>query len=270
MSFINRIENAQQAHNSLLCVGLDPELEKFPLHLQHHPDAVFEFNRAIIDATAEAVCCFKPQIAHFAALAAEDALLRLIQYIHNNYPAIPVILDAKRGDIGSTAEKYAQEAFVRFAADAVTLNPYLGKDAIDPFLRYADKGVILLCRTSNPSAKDIQDLDCNGKPLYQRVAETIALDWNGNKNCLLVIGATWPKQLAEVRAIVGDIPFLVPGIGAQGGDVEHIIKHGRGKQTEALIISSSRAILYAGEGLAFAEAAHAAAIRQRDEINRYR
>jgi orotidine-5'-phosphate decarboxylase len=270
MPFISRIEIAQQANNSLLCVGLDPELEKFPAHLQDHPDAVFEFNRAIIDATADTVCCFKPQIAHFAALGAEDALLRLIQHIHTNHPAIPVILDAKRGDIGSTAEKYAQEAFVRYGADAVTLNPYLGKDSIDPFLKFADKGIVLLCRTSNPGAKDIQDLDCNGKPLYQRVAETIAHDWNGNKNCLLVVGATWPTQLAEVRAIVGDMPFLVPGVGAQGGDVEQIIKHGRGKNSDALIISSSRAILYAGEGLEFAEAARAAAIRQRDEINRYR
>ncbi len=270
MPFISRIEIAQQANNSLLCVGLDPELEKFPAHLQDHPDAVFEFNRSIIDATADTVCCFKPQIAHFAALGAEDALLRLIQHIHTNHPAIPVILDAKRGDIGSTAEKYAQEAFVRYGADAVTLNPYLGKDSIDPFLKFAEKGVVLLCRTSNPGAKDIQDLDCNGKPLYQRVAETIAHEWNGNKNCLLVVGATWPKQLAEVRAIVGDMPFLVPGVGAQGGDVEQIIKHGRGKNSDALIISSSRAILYAGEGQEFAEAARAAAIRQRDEINRYR
>lgn len=270
MQFISRIASAQQANNSLLCVGLDPEPDKFPAHLQDHPDAVFEFNRDIIDATAEAVCCFKPQIAHFSALGAEEALQRLIQHIHSNHPAIPVILDAKRGDIGSTAEKYAQEAFVRYGADAVTLNPYLGKDSIDPFLKFAEKGVVLLCRTSNPGAKDIQDLDCNGKPLYQRVAETIAHDWNGNKNCLLVVGATWPKQLAEVRAIVGDMPFLVPGVGAQGGDVEQIIKNGRGKDSDALIISSSRAILYAGEGLEFAEAARAAAIRQRDEINRYR
>jgi orotidine-5'-phosphate decarboxylase len=270
MSFIRRIEAAQQANNSLLCVGLDPEPSKFPAHLAQSPDAVFEFNRAIIDATADLVCCFKPQIAHFAALGEENALLRLIQHIHANHPAIPVILDAKRGDIGSTAEKYAQEAFERYKADAVTLNPYLGKDSIDPFLNYADKGVILLCRTSNPGARDLQDLDCSGKPLYQRVAETIATQWNANKNCLLVVGATWPEQLAEVRTIVGDMPFLVPGIGAQGGDVEQIIKHGRGKNSDALIISSSRAILYASNTSNFAEAARAAAIKQRDEINYYR
>lgn len=270
MSFIRRIEVAQQANNSLLCVGLDPEPSKFPVHLTQNPDAVFDFNRAIIDATADLVCCFKPQIAHFAALGEENALLRLIQHIHVNHPTIPVILDAKRGDIGSTAEKYALEAFERYQADAVTLNPYLGKDSIDPFLKHADKGVILLCRTSNSGARDLQDLDCNGKPLYQRVAETIATQWNVNKNCLLVVGATWPEQLAEVRAIVGDMPFLVPGVGAQGGNVEQIIKNGRGKNSDALIISSSRAIIYAGNGLNFAEAARTVAIRQRDEINCYR
>lgn len=270
MRFIRRIEAAQQANNSLLCVGLDPEPSKFPAHLSQNPDAVFEFNRAIIDATADLVCCYKPQIAHFAALSEENTLLRLIQHIQTKYPSIPVILDAKRGDIGSTAEKYAQEAFERYQADAVTLNPYLGKDSIDPFLNYADKGVILLCRTSNPGAKDLQDLDCGGKPLYQRVAETIATQWNDNKNCLLVVGATWPEQIAEVRAIVGDMPFLVPGVGAQGGDVEQIIKHGRGKNTDALIISSSRAILYASKNEDFAGAARTAALKQRDEINCYR
>jgi orotidine-5'-phosphate decarboxylase len=270
MQFIARINAAQQANNSLLCVGWDPELEKIPPSERLRADALFEFHRAIIDATADLVCCFKPQIAHFAALGAEDTLLRLIKYTQTAYPAIPVILDAKRGDIGSTAEKYAIEAFGRYGADAVTLNPYLGKDSILPFLKHADKGVILLCRTSNPGAQDLQDLDCGGKPLYQRVAETVANEWNGNNNCLLVVGATWPKQLAEVRALVGDMPFLVPGVGAQGGDVEQIIKNGRGKNSDALIISSSRAILYASSGTDFAEAARAAAIKQRDEINRYR
>lgn len=270
MGFIARVEAAQRANNSLLCVGWDPELEKFPAHLRDNPDALFDFFKAIIDATADLVCCYKPQIAHFAALGAEDALLRLIQYTQVTYPTIPVILDAKRGDIGSTAEKYATEAFGRYGADAVTLNPYLGHDSIAPFLKRADKGVILLCRTSNPGAKDLQDLDCGGRPLYQRVAETVARDWNSNRNCLLVVGATWPQQLAEVRAIVGDMPFLVPGVGAQGGDVQQIIQNGRGKDTDALIISSSRAILYAGSGEDFAEAARTAAITQRDEINRYR
>jgi len=270
MTFLDMLRDAARQNGSMLCVGLDPEPTKFPGRLKGDSNKIYDFCAAIVDATADLVCCFKPQIAHFAALGAEDALLRLIKYTQATYPAIPVILDAKRGDIGSTAEKYALEAFGRYGADAVTLNPYLGKDSIDPFLKHADKGVILLCRTSNPGAKDLQDLDCGGKPLYQRVAETIARDWNQNNNCLLVVGATWPQQLAEVRAIVGDMPFLVPGVGAQGGDVEQIIKNGRGKNSDALIISSSRAILYASSGTDFAEAARAAAMKQRDEINRYR
>jgi orotidine-5'-phosphate decarboxylase len=183
---------------------------------------------------------------------------------------VPVILDAKRGDIGSTAERYAVEAFDRYGADAVTLNPYLGRDSVQPFLDRADKGAVLLCRTSNPGARDFQDLDCAGRPLYQRVAETVARDWNGHGNCLLVVGATWPKELAEVRALVGDLPFLVPGIGAQGGDVGAVLAHGRGTDSPALVISSSRAILYAGSGEDFADAAHAAARELRDEINRQR
>ena len=270
MNFLTMLRTAQQQNASLLCVGLDPEPSRFPEHIHGDANKIYDFCAAIVDATADLVCCYKPQIAHFAALGAEDDLLRLIQYTQTTYPTIPVILDAKRGDIGSTAEKYAVEAFGRYGADAVTLNPYLGRDSIEPFLKHADKGVILLCRTSNPGAKDLQDLDCSGKPLYQRVAETIARDWNGNNNCLLVVGATWPQQLAEVRAIVGDMPFLVPGVGAQGGDVQQIIQNGRGKASDALIISSSRAILYAGNGTDFAEAARAAAVKQRDEINRYR
>lgn len=270
MGFIARVTAAQQRNHSLLCIGWDPEPAKLPAHLRAQPDALFPFFKAIIDASADLVCCYKPQIAHFAALAAEDTLLRLIRYSQSTYPEIPVILDAKRGDIGSTAEKYALEAFGRYGADAVTLNPYLGKDSIDPFLKYANKGVILLCRTSNLGAKDFQDIDCGGKPLYQRVAETIARDWNEHGNCLLVVGATWPQQLAEVRALVGDMPFLVPGIGAQGGDVQQIIQNGRGKASDALILSSSRAILYAGNGTDFAEAARAAATAQRDAINRCR
>ena len=212
----------------------------------------------------------KPQVAFFEAYgsAGFTVLERTTAALRG--AGVLVLADAKRGDIGSTAEKYAVEAFGRYGADAVTLNPYLGRDSIEPFLKHADKGVILLCRTSNPGAKDLQDLDCSGKPLYQRVAETIARDWNGNNNCLLVVGATWPQQLAEVRAIVGDMPFLVPGVGAQGGDVQQIIQNGRGKASDALIISSSRAILYAGNGTDFAEAARAAALKQRDEINRYR
>jgi orotidine-5'-phosphate decarboxylase len=254
----------------LVCVGLDPEPAKFPAHLQGRPDAVFEFCRDIVDATADLACAFKPQIAHFAALRAEDALERLIAHIHARHPGVPVILDAKRGDIGSTAQHYASEAFERYQADAVTLNPYLGHDSIAPFLDRADKGVILLCRTSNPGGADFQALDCGGLPLYLRVAETIARDWNANGNCALVTGATWPEELGKVRAIVGDMPLLVPGIGAQGGDVEAVLRYGLTADGSGLMISSSRAILYAGHGEDFAQAARGAAQELCDTINRHR
>jgi orotidine-5'-phosphate decarboxylase len=270
MNFMQALRQRWNRANSLVCVGLDPEPAKFPAHLREHPDSVFEFNRAIVDATADLVCCYKPQIAHFAALGAESTLTRLIEHIHANHPGVPVILDAKRGDIGSTAQNYAIEAFERYRADAVTVNPYLGRDSVQPFLDRADKGVIVLCRTSNPGAGDLQDLDVDGRPLYQHVAEKIAREWNGNGNCALVVGATWPKQLGEVRAIVGDVPFLVPGVGAQGGDVEQLVDNGKTADGSGLMISSSRAILYAGSGEDFADAARAATLALRDQINRCR
>jgi orotidine-5'-phosphate decarboxylase len=270
MNFMQALKQRWTDANSLVCVGLDPEPAKFPAHLRTHHDAVFEFNRAIIDATAEYVCCFKPQIAHFAALGAEDALTRLIAHVHAWHPGVPVILDAKRGDIGSTAQNYVAEAFERHRADAVTVNPYLGRDSVQPFLDRADKGVVILCRTSNPGAGDLQDLKVDGRPLYQHVAEKVAREWNSHGNCALVVGATWPDQLREVRAIVGDLPFLVPGVGAQGGDVAKLVAAGKTGTGDGLIISSSRAILYAGSGEDFADAARAAALALRDEINRYR
>src|SRR5918993_5098574 len=202
MTFMSSLKQRWSDADSLVCVGLDPEPAKFPAQFANSPDVVFDFCRAIVDATAAYACAFKPQIAHFAALGAEDALRRLIAHIHATHPGIPVILDSKRGDIGSTAEHYAAEAFDRYGADAVTVNPHLGRDSVQPFLDRADRGVVLLCRTSNPGAKDFQDLDCGGAPLYQRVAETIARDWNGNGNCLLVVRATWPEELAAVRAPV--------------------------------------------------------------------
>ncbi len=270
MNFMQALHRRWSDANSLVCVGLDPEPAKFPAHLRDQPDAVFEFNRAIIDATADLVCCFKPQIAHFAALRAEDALERLIAHIHAAHPDVPVILDSKRGDIGSTAANYAIEAFDRYRADAVTVNPYLGRDSVQPFLDRADKGVIILCRTSNPGAGDLQDLVVDGQPLYQHVAAKVAREWNGNGNCALVVGATWPAQLREVRNLVGDLPFLVPGVGAQGGDVEAIIGQGKTTVGTGLVISSSRAILYAGNDADFAEAARQATLALRDQINRYR
>ncbi|MFZ2237667.1 MAG: orotidine-5'-phosphate decarboxylase [Dokdonella sp.] len=270
MDFMHALADTRDRNRSMLCVGLDPEPETFPASLRESADATFEFCRAIIDATADLVCAFKPQIAHFAARGEESALQRVIEYSHAEHPGVPVILDAKRGDIGSTAAYYAVEAFDRYKADAVTLNPYLGRDSAQPFLDRADKGVVLLCRTSNPGAADLQDLSVDGLPLYLRVAKLIANDWNGNGNCLLVTGATWPDEIAQIRALVGDMPLLVPGIGAQGGDVEAVVKNGQDARGNGLLISSSRAILYASNGENFADAARAAASTLRDEINRYR
>jgi orotidine-5'-phosphate decarboxylase len=269
-TFIESLRKRWTDANTLVCVGLDPEPAKFPAHLREDPDAVFVFCKAIVDATADLACAFKPQIAHFAALGAEYALQRLVAHIHETHPGVPVILDAKRGDIGSTAQHYVAEAFERYGADAVTVNPYLGRDSVQPFLDRADKGVVVLCRTSNAGAGDLQDLVVDGKPLYQHVAAKVANEWNGNGNCLLVVGATWPQQLAEVRALVGDVPFLVPGVGAQGGDVEALVGAGRTADGTGLVISSSRAILYASAGEDFADAARKAAADLRDEINRHR
>lgn len=270
MSFITDLHAAWSRQHSLLCVGLDPEPGRFPAVLDGHADPVFTFCKAIVDATAAHACAFKPQIAHFAALAAEEALERLIAYIHEAHPGIPVILDAKRGDIGSTAERYAVEAFDRYQADAVTLNPYLGRDSAEPFLRRAEKGVILLCHTSNPGAADLQDLDVGGRPLYQHVAKIIAESWNQHGNCALVTGATWPGQLGEVRRLVGDMPLLVPGIGAQGGDVAEVLRHGSTADGTGLMISSSRAIIYAGQGEDYAAAAGEAARQLKRLINAQR
>jgi orotidine-5'-phosphate decarboxylase len=275
MHFMQSLQQAWTRNDSLVCVGLDPTPARFPAQLQADPDAVFAFCAAIVDATADLVCAYKPQIAHFAALRAEAALERLIAHIHSRHPGIPVILDAKRGDIGSTAQHYVSEAFTRYQADAVTVNPYLGRDSVQAFLDRADKGVIILCHTSNPGAADLQDLlvhdtDDTPLPLYQHLARTIARDWNTHGNCVLVTGATWPAQLGEVRALVGDMPLLVPGIGAQGGDVEAVVRQGRTAAGNGLLVSSSRAILYASAGADFAQAARAATSALRDAINRCR
>ena len=278
MSFIERLEQSCRQRNSLLCVGLDPDPTRFPAHLAGRSDAIFEFCRAIVDATAELACSFKPQIAYFAACRAEDQLEALVAYIHEQHPGLPVILDAKRGDIGSTAEMYAREAFERYRADAVTVNPYLGRDSVEPFLAYRDKGVILLCRTSNPGGSDLQFLEvatANGtERLFEHVARLIAGEWDQHGQCALVVGATYPNEIRRVRELVGDMPLLVPGIGAQGGDVEATVKAGCNSRGMGLVINSSRAILYAGTQVAggedFAAAARQAALQTRDEINRYR
>jgi orotidine-5'-phosphate decarboxylase len=271
MRFTERLEKAWRTSNSLVCVGLDPEPKKFPDRFRDTPGAIFEFNKAIVDATKDLVCAFKPQFAHFAAQDAETQLEQTIDYIKATAPNAVVILDGKRGDIGSTAEQYVEEAFVRYGADAVTVNPYLGRDSVEPFLKHGDKGVIILCRTSNPGARDLQDLLVGpDRKLFQHVAETVARDWNGADNCMLVVGATYPEELADIRKRVGNMPLLVPGVGAQGGDVAKVMAAGKTAAGTGLVISSSRAILYASAGNDFAEAARAAARDLRDSINAHR
>jgi orotidine-5'-phosphate decarboxylase len=274
MIFIDKLSAAWNRHNSLLCVGLDPDIAKFPKELQQRPDAIFDFCKAIIDATADTVCAFKPQIAYFAALGAEDQLQAICDYLRQHYPYLPIILDAKRGDIGATAEQYAKEAFERYRADAVTVNPYMGFDSVAPYLEWNDRGVIILCRTSNPGGSDLQFLNVDGKPLYQHVARLVAEKWNSSGQCGLVVGATFPAELAQVRNIVGDMPLLVPGIGAQGGDIQATVQAGKTRSGTGMMINSSRAILYAQTddktGEDFAQAARRVAMRTRDEINRFR
>ena len=276
MGFIERLRARWHAANSLVCVGLDPDPAKFPEAFIHDDDALFSFCRDIVDATAEFACAFKPQIAHFAARnGGEMALQRLIAHINGSFPEIPVILDAKRGDIGSTAEHYATEVFDRFGADAVTLNPYMGRDSAEPFLQRNDRGCVFLCHTSNPGARDFQELavtDGKGvsEPLYQRIARTIATEWNSDGNCALVVGATFPEELKVIRGLVGDMPLLIPGIGAQGGDLEATVRNGKDADGAGLMINSSRGILYASQDEDYAEAAALAARSLRDEINRCR
>ncbi|HPT49454.1 MAG TPA: orotidine-5'-phosphate decarboxylase [Accumulibacter sp.] len=267
MNFIHALRAAWQDRDSLLCVGLDPDPARFPRHLHGRPDAILEFCRGVVDATADLVCCFKPQIAYFAAHRAEDQLEALIAHIHAKHPAVPVILDAKRGDIGSTAEQYAIEAFERFRADAVTVNPYMGRDSVEPYLAHAGKGVILLCRTSNPGGSDLQFLDVGGEKLYERLARLVSSEWNGGGQCALVVGATFPAEIARVRQLTGDMPLLVPGIGAQGGDVDATVRAGCTADGGGLIVNSSRAILYAGKGEDYADAARRAAQSTRRAIN---
>ena len=272
MNFIAKLHAAWSSNDSLLCVGLDPDIARLPAQLQGRPDGIVEFCKAIIDATADLACAFKPQIAYFAALGAEDQLEAICAYLRERYPHIPLILDAKRGDIGATARQYAREAFERYGADAVTVNPYMGFDSVEPYMEWPDRGVIVLCRTSNAGGSDLQFLDVGGQPLYQHVARLVAEKWNKNGQCALVVGATFPEELAQVRSIVGDMPLLVPGIGAQGGDIEATVKSGRTANGAGMMINSSRAIWYAqpqGDE-DFAQAARRVALETRDAINRYR
>jgi orotidine-5'-phosphate decarboxylase len=272
VKFIDKLSAAWTTNNSLLCVGLDPDLDRFPAHLKGQADAIVTFCKAIIDATADLACAFKPQIAYFAALGAENQLEEICRYLRDTYPHIPLVLDAKRGDIGATAHQYAREAFDRYGADAVTVNPYMGFDSVEPYMAWPDRGVIVLCRTSNAGGSDLQFLNVDGMPLYQHVARLVADKWNRNGQCALVVGATFPEELAQVRAIIGDMPLLVPGVGAQGGDVAATVGSGKTASGAGMMINSSRAILYAtpqGDE-DFAAAARRVALQTRDEINRYR
>jgi orotidine-5'-phosphate decarboxylase len=267
LKFSEKLEQTWKQSDSLLCVGLDPDIARFPASLQRSPQGLLQFCQAIVDATGDLVCAFKPQIAYFGSVRAEAQLEELIAYIHHRWPSVPVILDAKRGDIGPTAEHYAKEVFDRFRADAVTLSPYMGFDSIAPYLAYTQKGLILLCRTSNPGGEDLQMQKLqNGERLFERVARLAAGPWNTSGQLALVVGATYPEQLAAVRAIAPTLPILVPGIGAQGGDIQASVKAGIDAQGGGLMVSSSRAILYASDGSDFQEAARAAAIQTRDAL----
>lgn len=269
MEFSERLERAWAAHDSMLCVGLDPDPIRFPAALGRDRDAIVPFLEAIVSATADLVCAFKPQIAHFAAAGAEDALERVIATIRREAPDALVILDAKRGDIGSTAEMYAREAFDRYGADAVTVNPYLGSEGVAPFIARPDRGAVILCRTSNVSGSELQDVPAE-HPLFERVAQLAAERWNPSGNVMLVAGATRPEELARIRALAPDLPLLVPGIGAQGGDVDAVVAAGSDATGRGLVVSSSRAVLYASDGDDFAAAARAEALRTRDALRRAR
>lgn len=269
-AFARLLDARWHGAGTLLCVGLDPDPARFAPGLRGREHAITEFCCAIIDATAPYACAFKPQIAYFASARAEAQLEAVLAHIRRHHPDIPVILDAKRGDIGSTAEQYAREAFERYGADAVTLSPFMGRDTIEPFLAYAGRAAFLLCRTSNPGGDDLQMLDVGGERLFERVARLAATQWYRPGQLGLVVGATYPKELARVRALAPELPLLVPGIGAQGGDVATTLEAGRTARGDGLVINSSRAILYAGKGEDYAAAAAAVARETRDQINRHR
>jgi len=269
-AFAELLAQRWRAADSLLCVGLDPDPVRFAPALHGRARAIEEFCCAIADATAPYACAFKPQIAYFAAHRAEEQLEAVLAHLRAHHPSVPVILDAKRGDIGPTAEQYAREAFERYGADAVTLSPFMGQESIEPFLQYAGRGAFLLCRTSNPGGADLQMLDVGGERLFERIARLASGRWNRNGQLGLVVGATYPQELARVRALAPDLPLLVPGIGAQGGDIGATLQAGGDASGLGLIINSSRAILYASTGDDYALAAGRVAQATREAINRQR
>ena len=264
--FFERIARRQQAIDSRLCIGIDPDRRRIPRCCGSGEESIFNFCKVIVDVTADTASCYKPQIAYFAAEGAEDALQETIRYIQRL--GIPVLLDSKRGDIGSTAEMYARELFERYGADATTVNPYMGLDSMQPYLDYPDRGIFILCRTSNSGGTDLQHLKLeDGRTLYEQVAYKATHDWNSNRNIGLVVGATRPAELRAIRDICDDMTLLLPGVGAQGADVAELMQAGQGG---GMLISSSRAILYAGDEEDFANAARQVALATRDEINRHR
>ncbi len=281
MTFTAQLARAETLNDSLLCVGLDPDPAKFPGSWKDDPARIFDFCATIVDATRDLVIAFKPQIAYFAAQRAEEQLERLIAHIHRVAPEVPVILDAKRGDMGTTAEQYAREVFERYRADAVTLSPFMGFDSIEPYLRHEGKGAILLCRTSNPGSAELQAqrlAGADGRPgdtVYERIARLAQGEWNRNGQLALVVGATYPAEIDRVREIAPTLPLLIPGIGAQGGDAAATVRAGwradrNGRTIAPIIVSSSRAVLYASRGDDFAAAARAAALATRLELNQAR
>jgi orotidine-5'-phosphate decarboxylase len=272
MTFLDMLSAAERQNNSMLCVGLDPEPTKFPDRIKGDSNKIYDFCAAIVDATADLVNSFKPQIAYFAAHRAEGQLERLMEHMRRVAPHVPIILDAKRGDIGSTAEQYAIEAFERYGADAVTLSPFMGWDSVAPYLKYHGKGAFLLCRTSNPGGDDLQNqrlASVEGQPLmYEHIAKLAQGPWNLNGQLGLVVGATYPKEIERVRELAPTVPLLIPGVGAQGGDAVATVKAGLrvsgDTTTGSIIVNSSRAILYASKGDDFAEAARRVALQTRE------
>ena len=269
MTFLDMLRAAEQKNGSMLCVGLDPDPARFPAALKGDASKIFDFCAAIVDATADIAMSFKPQIAYFAAHRAEEQLERLMRHMRSAAPQVPVILDAKRGDIGSTAEQYAIEAFERYGADAVTLSPFMGFDSVAPYLQYHGKGAFLLCRTSNPGGDDLQNQRLSSVPgeplLYEHVARLAQGPWNLNGQLGLVVGATYPAEIERVRALAPTLPLLIPGVGAQGGDALATVKAGWRPEGQ-IIVNSSRAILYASSGEDFAEAARRVALQTRETL----
>lgn len=270
MTFREKLDEVVKQNNSLLCIGLDPDTSKLPVSVY---GGLFEFNKAIIDATADLVCAYKPNSAFYESAGASGVkqLKKTCDYINKNHPAIPIVLDFKRGDIGNTNAFYAEFAFDYLGVDAVTIHPYMGKEANEVYFTYKDKGIMILCRTSNPGAGEFQDLEVGDKKLYEIVAQNVMDAWNDNNNCSLVIGSPYPEELARIRKNIGnDVLFLVPGAGTQGGSIEDTVRAGVNKQGTGMIINSSREVLYVSNGNDFAEAAAIKARSLRDEINKYR